>query len=67
MKKVLSLILALVIYGAFEVIGHSLGTDVMMLGAERWLTVYLAQLLLVVILYLQRLIMIKRFVIIRFV
>lgn len=47
------LISALVIFCAFEVIGYTPGKDVMEPGDGKWLIIYLGQLLLIVILYLQ--------------
>lgn len=47
------LISAIVIYSAFEVIGYTPGKDNFEAGSGMWLVIYLAQLLLIVILYLQ--------------
>ncbi len=47
------LILAMIIYIAFEVIGYMPGTEGFAIGTGRWSIMYLAQLLLAVILYLQ--------------
>ena len=47
------LISALVIYCAFEVVGYTPGIDVIEPGEGKWLIIYLAQLLLILLLYLQ--------------
>lgn len=47
------LISAVVIYSAFEVVGYTPGQDSFEAGEGKWLVVYLAQLLLMVLLYLQ--------------
>lgn len=47
------LISALVIFSAFEVVGYTPGIDSFEVGEGKWLIIYLTQLLLIVILYLQ--------------
>lgn len=47
------LISALVIYCAFEVIGYTPGKDVIEPGEGKWAIIYLAQMLLILLLYLQ--------------
>lgn len=47
------LISALVIYCAFEVIGYTPGKDVIVPGEGKWVIIYLAQMLLILLLYLQ--------------
>ncbi|MBQ8280294.1 MAG: sensor histidine kinase [Roseburia sp.] len=47
------LISAIVIFAAFEVVGYTPGIDNIEPGDGKWLVIYLAQLLLIVILYLQ--------------
>ena len=47
------LISALVIYCAFEVIGYTPGKDVVVPGEGKWVIIYLAQMLLILLLYLQ--------------
>ena len=47
------LISAVVIYSAFEVVGYTPGKDNFEAGEGKWLVVYLAQLLLMLLLYLQ--------------
>lgn len=47
------LISALVIYCAFEIIGYTPGNDLMVPGDGKWIIIYLAQMLLILLLYLQ--------------
>lgn len=47
------LISALVIYCAFEVVGYTPGIDVIEPGEGKWMIIYLAQMLLILLLYLQ--------------
>ena len=47
------LISAIVIFCAFQVVGYTPGTDVIEIGNGEWMIIYLTQLLLCVILYLQ--------------
>lgn len=47
------LILAIIIYSAFEAVGYTSGNESFEMGSGKWLVIYLAQLLLIVILYLQ--------------
>lgn len=44
---------AIVIFTAFQVVGYALGRDVIHPGDGKWMIIYLTQLLLMVILYLQ--------------
>lgn len=47
------LILAIIIFSAFQVVGYGSGKNVIEPGDGKWMIIYLAQLLLMVILYLQ--------------